>query len=195
MSGEAGALKRIQSQIMWNRLISVVEEQAQTLLRTAFSTVEKIYDLANAPHHIIGVTHLPYIERFAGTIERMPWRRSLLVQGLEGTEDVGTAHRSRIVVVSPQGREEQWLDPATLGLRTVPTEELSTTLDPAAHASRLREILSGHSTARAEDVIILNAALRLWLAEATIDLPAATSLARETVRSGTAANLLHQIQA
>jgi N-methylhydantoinase B len=38
MSGEAGALKRIQSQIMWNRLISVVEEQAQTLLRTAFST-------------------------------------------------------------------------------------------------------------------------------------------------------------
>jgi len=38
MSGEQGALARIQSQIMWNRLISVVEEQAQTLLRTAFST-------------------------------------------------------------------------------------------------------------------------------------------------------------
>ncbi|MBT3928299.1 MAG: hydantoinase B/oxoprolinase family protein, partial [Rhodospirillaceae bacterium] len=38
MSGEQDALKRIQSQIMWNRLISVVEEQAQTLLRTAFST-------------------------------------------------------------------------------------------------------------------------------------------------------------
>jgi len=38
MSGGQDALKRIQSQIMWNRLISVVEEQAQTLLRTAFST-------------------------------------------------------------------------------------------------------------------------------------------------------------
>ena len=38
MNEEAGALKRIQSQIMWNRLISVVEEQAQILLRTAFST-------------------------------------------------------------------------------------------------------------------------------------------------------------
>ena len=31
-------LAQIQTQIMWNRLISVVEEQAQTLLRTAFST-------------------------------------------------------------------------------------------------------------------------------------------------------------
>ena len=32
------ALTQIHSQIMWNRLIAVVEEQAQTMLRTAFST-------------------------------------------------------------------------------------------------------------------------------------------------------------
>ncbi len=32
------ALAGIQRQIMWNRLISVVEEQAQTMIRTAFST-------------------------------------------------------------------------------------------------------------------------------------------------------------
>ncbi len=39
MSGNADSgLAQIQTQIMWNRLISVVEEQAQTLLRTAFST-------------------------------------------------------------------------------------------------------------------------------------------------------------
>ncbi|MGB1007296.1 MAG: hydantoinase B/oxoprolinase family protein, partial [Thalassobaculaceae bacterium] len=31
-------LDRIHMQIQWNRLISVVEEQAQTLIRTAFST-------------------------------------------------------------------------------------------------------------------------------------------------------------
>ena len=36
-------------QIMWNRLISVVEEQAQTLIRTAFSTsVREAGDLAAA---------------------------------------------------------------------------------------------------------------------------------------------------
>ena len=32
------ALSEIQNQIMWNRLIAIVEEQAQTLIRTAFST-------------------------------------------------------------------------------------------------------------------------------------------------------------
>jgi len=38
MSKESGALAGIQRQIMWNRLISVVEEQAQVMIRTAFST-------------------------------------------------------------------------------------------------------------------------------------------------------------
>ncbi|GGC30400.1 N-methylhydantoinase B [Siccirubricoccus deserti] len=35
---ETGALAKIQRQIQWNRLIAVVEEQAQTMIRTAFST-------------------------------------------------------------------------------------------------------------------------------------------------------------
>jgi N-methylhydantoinase B len=38
VSKETGALARIQRQIMWNRLIAVVEEQAQIMIRTAFST-------------------------------------------------------------------------------------------------------------------------------------------------------------
>src|ERR1700686_2629898 len=32
------ALAQIHTQIMWSRLIAVVEEQAQTMIRTAFST-------------------------------------------------------------------------------------------------------------------------------------------------------------
>src|SRR5689334_6041531 len=38
MSHEANALAQIHKQVMWNRLIAVVEEQAQTMIRTAFST-------------------------------------------------------------------------------------------------------------------------------------------------------------
>jgi N-methylhydantoinase B len=41
------ALSQIHMQVMWNRLVSVVEEQAQTLVRTAFSTsVREAGDLA-----------------------------------------------------------------------------------------------------------------------------------------------------
>ena len=48
MSSATG-VSSIRKQIMWNRLISVVEEQAQTLVRTAFSTsVREAGDLAAA---------------------------------------------------------------------------------------------------------------------------------------------------
>jgi N-methylhydantoinase B len=35
------ALEAIKTQVMWNRLIAVVEEQAQSLLRTAFGTITR----------------------------------------------------------------------------------------------------------------------------------------------------------
>ena len=38
MSHQTSAMAQIQRQIMWNRLIAVVEEQAQIMIRTAFST-------------------------------------------------------------------------------------------------------------------------------------------------------------
>src|SRR6516164_7288989 len=38
MTTEQDAIAEMRRQIMWNRLISVVEEQALTLVRTAFST-------------------------------------------------------------------------------------------------------------------------------------------------------------
>ena len=37
------ALAEIQMQVMWNRLISVVEEQAQTLIRTAFGEIGRAH--------------------------------------------------------------------------------------------------------------------------------------------------------
>jgi len=54
MSHETAALAQIHRQIMWNRLIAVVEEQAQIMIRTAFSTTVReagdlsagIFDLA-----------------------------------------------------------------------------------------------------------------------------------------------------
>ena len=38
MNTDAG-MNRLTTQLVWNRLLSIVEEQAQTLMRTAFSTV------------------------------------------------------------------------------------------------------------------------------------------------------------
>ena len=45
----------VSNQVMWNRLISVVEEQAQALVRTAFSTsVREAGDLSAGVYDVHG---------------------------------------------------------------------------------------------------------------------------------------------
>ena len=50
-----GKTYKINNQVMWNRLISVVEEQAQALIRTAFSTsVREAGDLSAGVYNAKG---------------------------------------------------------------------------------------------------------------------------------------------
>src|SRR5215468_8175806 len=108
------ALAQIHSQIMWSRLIAVVEEQAQTMLRTAFSTSVReagdlsagVYDrqgrmLAQAvtgtPGHVnsmaVSVSHvlnkIPLKDMAEGDVYILndPWQ--------------GTGHLNDIVIVTP----------------------------------------------------------------------------------------------
>ena len=109
-----GQIAQIRHQIMWNRLIAVVEEQAQALIRTAFSPIVRecgdlsagIFDLkgrmlaqavTGTPGHVnsmaLAVTH--FIERFplAGMqpgdiyITNDPW--------------MGTGHLNDFVLTTP----------------------------------------------------------------------------------------------
>ncbi len=113
-------LAAIRTQVMWNRLISVVEEQAQALLRTAFGSVAReagdlsagVYDthgqmLAQAvtgtPGHVntmaVAVSHF---------LDRYPLN-SLVPGDVLVTNDpwLGTGHLFDFVVVTPVFRGAQ----------------------------------------------------------------------------------------
>jgi N-methylhydantoinase B len=108
------ALEGIQTQVMWNRLISVVEEQAQSLLRTAFGSVAReagdlsagVYDLSGAmlaqavtgtPGHVNTMANA-----VAHFLERFPVE-TLSPGDVLVTNDpwMGTGHLFDFVVVTP----------------------------------------------------------------------------------------------
>ena len=67
------ALARIRAQIMWNRLIAVVEEQAQTLLRTAFSaSVREAGDLSAGVFDLKGRMLAQAVTGTPGHVNSMP---------------------------------------------------------------------------------------------------------------------------
>ena len=104
----------VQNQVMWNRLISVVEEQAQALIRTAFSTsVREAGDLSAGVYDTAGrmlaqaVTGTPgHVNAMADSVPHFI-RRLGYENMYEGdvyiTNDPweGTGHLHDITVVSP----------------------------------------------------------------------------------------------
>jgi N-methylhydantoinase B len=107
-------LGKVAAQVMWNRLISVVEEQAQALIRTAFSTsVREAGDLSAGVYNAKGemlaqaVTGTPgHVNAMAdavGHFIRRIGRQNMFERDVYITNDPweGTGHLHDITVVTP----------------------------------------------------------------------------------------------
>ncbi len=117
---EPAALKRIQMQIVWDRLLAVVEEQAQTLIRTAFSTtVREAGDLSSGVFDTRGRMLAQAITGTPGHVNAMAasvgfFLDTYPIDTLEPgdvlvTNDPwhGTGHLNDFTVVSPVFRNER----------------------------------------------------------------------------------------
>jgi N-methylhydantoinase B len=114
------ALDRIQMQILWDRLLAIVEEQAQTLIRTAFSTtVREAGDLSSGVFDVRGrmlaqaVTGTPgHVNAMAASVGFFLDRFPLAVLGpgdVLMTNDPwhGTGHLNDFTVVTPVFRRDR----------------------------------------------------------------------------------------
>lgn len=114
------AITTVANQVMWNRLISVVEEQAQALVRTAFSTsVREAGDLSAGVYDVEGrmlaqaVTGTPgHVNAMADAVPHFIsdiGRENVFEADVYITNDPwkGTGHRHDITVVTPSFYKER----------------------------------------------------------------------------------------
>ena len=105
---------KVSYQVMWNRLISIVEEQAQALVRTAFSTsVREAGDLSAGVYNELGemlaqaVTGTPgHVNAMADSVAhfiRRIQKKNMMEGDIYITNDPweGTGHLHDITVVTP----------------------------------------------------------------------------------------------
>ncbi len=155
-------------------------------LRTPLHMVEKIYDLANAPYHIIGVAHMPYLKQLAPTLAGLGFERTMVVQGIEGHEDVPTSRGSRVIEIDRNGNQHEWrLDAESLGLEPASEADLAPGDAPRSASVTLR-VLEGSATAAERDIVLINAALRIKLTARADSMESAITSARGALDSGDA---------
>lgn len=157
----------------------------EVALRTVFATVEKLYNLAHADYSVIGLAHLPYMEKMLATARAAGFKRVLLVQGIEGNEDAPTSRPCRAFLAAGDGEpEEIRIDASEYGLQAATKEEMAGG-DAAYNAAIARAILDGETGAY-RDLVLLNAGLRIWLAEKAGSIAEGIERARRAIDSGAA---------
>lgn len=158
----------------------------EVALRTVFATVEKIYNLAGAAYSVIGLAHLPYMEKMMKAATNMGFKRIMIVQGIEGNEDAPTSRPCRIFEwrSGDDGPREWKLDAAEYGLQPATKEEMAGG-DAAHNAAIATRIFDGESGAY-RDLVLLNAGLRIYLAERATSVADGIEKARDAIDSGAA---------
>ena len=173
----------------------------EVALRTVFATIEKIYNLAGADYSIIGLAHLPYAEKMMTAAASMGFKRILILQGIEGNEDAPTSRPCRAFLWEEAGRSkmedgvlrEIRIDPAEFGLQAATKEEMAGG-DAAQNAAIAERIFEGAAGAY-RDLVLLNAGIRIWLAERAGSIGEGIDAARGAISSGAANARLQELRA
>jgi len=166
------------------QVFALRELRTEIALRTCLSTVEKIYNLAGASYSLLGLSHLPYAEKMLAAASEMGFRRVMIVQGIEGNEDAPTSRPCRAFLWELGQKRELRIDPVEYGLQPATAEEMAGG-DAAANARIAEAVLSGEPGGH-RDLVLLNAGLRIWLAERAASIAEGIEKARAAIDSGAA---------
>ena len=154
-------------------------------LRTPLHTIEKIYGPGDAPYRLLGVAHMPYLKHLAPVLKQLGARRTMVVQGMEGHEDVTTSRGVRIIEIDAESEHEWRFDADEFGLQPATDDDLAPG-DADRSARMTLAVLAGSATDSQRDLVLANAALRIKLADRAPDLASALDAARDALSSGEA---------
>jgi anthranilate phosphoribosyltransferase len=168
-------------------------------VRTAFNLLGPLTNPAGARAQVMGVYAADRVPLIAETMLRLDTRHALVVHGSGGGLDETGCGLDEISISGPTQIAEvhngritlETLTPEQFGLTRAPLSALRGG-DAAANAAILRAIFQGEPGPR-RDIVLLNAAAVLLVADCAPDLAAGIELARQAIDRGAVTRLLHAL--
>ena len=160
-------------------------------VRTIFNLLGPLANPARATHQVIGVADERRVALVGEALEALGARAGAIVHAKSGIDEIAGDAPTDVHQFDARGRRHWTLDPETVGIRT-PTSALAGG-SPAYNAAALQSILQGEDSPRA-DIVALNAALALVVAEHAGDLREGLELARASVKRGAALEVFERLR-
>ena len=153
-------------------------------VRTLMNCLGPLLNPVGVRRQLVGVYERGLVERLAEALGALGSERALVVHGSDGLDELTTTGPSWAAHWRKGAVETLEIDPQALGIALAAPEALRGG-DAAQNAGILRRVLDG-SEGPERDLVLLNAAAALWVADAAADLKEGLVRAGESVDSGAA---------
>jgi anthranilate phosphoribosyltransferase len=161
---------------------------AERKQRTVFNILGPLVNPAYPKHQLVGVFDRTLVPRFAEVLRLLGLKHAMVVHGdgLDELSTMGVNTMAELWAGRIEHTERDFRVPHTSwrGV-TVKPEEL-TGGDPATNAGIVRDVLGGKDRGARRDIVLLNAAAALVVAEKAADFTSGWNLAAELIDSGKA---------
>jgi len=131
-------------------------------MRTILNTVEKLIDYSQSPYLVFGVFHNTVFNRMSELFQHLNYERALIVQGVEGSEDLFIDRPTRTFAVEGGQAKLDVIDPDLYGLETPVPEDIEWTVQEQLKVTE--EVLQGAGHVAFANQVLLNSAVRLHMA-------------------------------
>jgi anthranilate phosphoribosyltransferase len=129
-------------------------------LRTVYNSAEKLLRLSDAAYMAVGVFHGTVFEKMAQLISVLGIQSGIIIQGMEGSEDLAVDKRTRTYVVQDGKCELYIIEPELFELHTeVPEVDWTAELQAETALKTLR----GEADLPYLNMVLLNSGVRLWI--------------------------------
>ena len=157
-------------------------------IRTIFNLLGPLSNPAGAKKQVLGVFSKDWVEPIAHVLKNLGAQKAWVVHGLDGLDEISVSSETFVAEVSPSGIETFTLSPEDAGLQRHALEDLKGGA-PDFNAEAIKGLLEGAKTPF-RDIVALNAAAALVVAEKTEDLKTGVQQCLAAIDSGAAKSTL-----
>jgi anthranilate phosphoribosyltransferase len=158
--------------------------RAELGTRTIFNLMGPMSNPAGVKRQLLGVFSGDWLEPMAEVLRNLGTEHAWLVHGSDGLDEITTTGPTRVVELRHGAIRSFTLAPEDFGIARSDGAALKGG-DAASNAQAIRSLFEG-TTGPYRDIVLLNAAAALVIAERVSDMPAGIALAADALDSGKA---------
>jgi anthranilate phosphoribosyltransferase len=159
--------------------------------RTAFNILGPLANPAGVKAQVMGVSDAELLDRIAESLHMLGARRVMVVHG-QGMDEISLLGKTRIVELRDGKITSFELDPADYGIPSASIDALGSG-DAIANAAVIRDVLAGKDRGPRRNIVVLNAAAALIVAELANGFEQAIPRAEASIDEGKALHCLEKL--